>query len=196
MDSQNTKTALAPKRTIELIREEFSKLKTLNDPSSILRKADEDLTKLDGGSHSSDGKDAIFKALTLNEFDNGALLTMAVSDSYKTFGIDLMRKLQYEYSCTTPSEKATAELAALSYIRTLDVQRRLTNYLDIGTFTDIGVHYVAVLSKELDRANRHYLTAIQALRMLKQPPMLLNIRADTAVVGQNQIVQTNNDKPI
>lgn len=191
MDSQDIKPAIVPKKTPELIREEFSKLKTLNDPDSILKKADEDITKLDGGSHSSDGKDAIFKALTLSEFDNGALLSMAVSDSYKTFGIDLMRKLQAEYDCVTFSEKATAELVALSYIRTLDIQRRIKNYLDIGTFSDIGVHYVATLSKELDRANTHYISAVQTLRMLKQPPMQLTIRADTAVVGQNQMVQTN-----
>ena len=55
---------------------------------------------------------------------------------------------------------------------------------------------MAVMGKELDRANRHYLTAIQTLRMLKQPPMQLNIRANTAVVGQNQIVQANtNNEP-
>ena len=133
----------------------------------------------------------LVKAMSLDEFENGVLLANSLPELSRTLAIDLMRKIQKEYLCTTPSEKATAELAALSYVRTLDIQRRITNYLEIGTFTDLGVHYLDMLSKELDRANRHYLTAIQTLRTMKQPPLQFNIRADTAVVGQNQVVQTN-----
>jgi hypothetical protein len=52
-------------------------------------------------------------------------------------------------------------------------------------------HY-QTLGKELDRANRHYLTAIQTLRMMKQVPIQITVKAQTAIVGQNQVVQTNN----
>ena len=51
-------------------------------------------------------------------------------------------------------------------------------------------HY-QTLGKELDRANRHYLTAIQTLRLMKQAPLQITVKANTAIVGQNQMVQTN-----
>ena len=116
-----------------------------------------------------------------------------IPEQYKTFGVDMMRQLQKEYNCTTISEKATAELATISYIRTLGVQSRINSYLGKGELTEIGVKFLAVMSKELDRANRHYLTAIQALRLLKQPPMQIKVSADTAIIGQNQVVQANHD---
>jgi len=58
--------------------------------------------------------------------------------------------------------------------------------------TRYDVQYLAVLSKELDRAERHYLASLQALKMLKSPSFEVNIKTNTAVVGQNQIVQANN----
>jgi hypothetical protein len=174
---------------------DLGRLTHKDDPVQVIEKAKKEVA-LGNEQFTSSPDDVIFQALTLNEFDNGSLLCMATHQLYKTFGIDLMRKLQGEYGCLSASEKATAELASISFVRALDAQRRIKNYLDIGEFTAIGVQYMAVMGKELDRANRHYLTAIQTLRMLKQPPMQLNIRANTAVVGQNQIVQANtNNEP-
>ncbi len=63
----------------------------------------------------------------------------------------------------------------------------------MGTITDNGVRFLAIMSQELDRANRHYLTTIQALRTIKQPSLGVNIKAQTAILGQNQVVQANNN---
>jgi len=49
------------------------------------------------------------------------------------------------------------------------------------------------MSKEIDRAMRHYLTAIQVLNTMNQPKLQLTLKADTAVVGQNQIIQANHE---
>lgn len=196
MPKQHSQRSLSSQNTREneetgLVERKLSNLSHKDDPIQVIMAAEEILTSSNDNEFSSSFDNVLFKAMTLNEFTNGALLSMAVEGHCKTFAIDLMRKFQVEYGCSSPSEKATAELAAVSFVRTLDVQTRITKYLDIGTFTDIGVGYLAFLSKELDRANRHYLTAIQTLRMLRQPPMKLNIKANTAVVGQNQIIQAN-----
>jgi len=120
-----------------------------------------------------------------------------VEEQYRTFGVDLLRRLQQEYGCETISEQATAELATINYIRTLEIQNHINGYLSIGTVTETGVKFLAVMSKELDRANRHYLTAMQTLKMLKQPSFNVNVKANTAIVGQNQLIQENqNVKPI
>lgn len=183
-------------RDIEKIRNELANLKNGDDPIRVLKDAEEKLMSMGNGNQGILVDNPVFKAMTLREFENGTLLTTIVPSMFATIGIDLMRKIQKEYACVSESEKSIAELASASFVRALDAQGRIKRYLDGGELTGIGVQYLAVMSKELDRANRHYLSAIQTLRSLRQPPMQLNIRTNTAVIGQNQIVQTNeNNEP-
>jgi hypothetical protein len=50
--------------------------------------------------------------------------------------------------------------------------------------------YCAVMSKELDRANRHYLSALATLKQLKSPPFQIQVRTQNAFVAQNQQINT------
>lgn len=143
------------------------------------------------GEQSITPESSIFKALTLFEFNNGMLMGMVLSEQYKTLAVNMSRELQIEFDCKTVSEKATAELVAINYCRTLEIQRRINNYLQLGSITDMGVKFLDVLSKELDRANRHYLTAVQVLKTMKQPKLQLNIKTDMTILGKNQLIQTN-----
>lgn len=163
---------------------------TGSDPFVVLDKAKKELAEAKGET-SLTPDSLLFKYATLFEFENGMLMATSVSEQYRTFAIDLNRKFQQEFDCKTSSEKATAELAVISYIRTVEIQRKINNYLELGSNTGLGVQFLTALSKELDRANRHFLTAVQTLRMTRQPPMNVNIKTQTAVIGQNQIVQSN-----
>ncbi|HAU65465.1 TPA: hypothetical protein DCW32_02820 [Candidatus Woesebacteria bacterium] len=140
----------------------------------------------------------LYKAMTLFEFDKGILLLNSVPDLHITFALEFFKNLQKEYDCKTVSEKSMAEIVALNFVRILGIQRKINSYLDKGSVTDTGVGYLNVMSKELDRAERHYQTSLQMLRMLKTPPISVNIKTQTAIVGQNQVVQSNNqnDKPL
>ena len=162
------------------------------DPNIVLKEGEKEFNNSKGKQLVTTPKSNAFKVMTLFEFENGMLLTTVIPEQYKTFGIDLMRNIQKEYNCQTPSEKATAELVTSNYIRTLEIQRRINSYLDLGTITDTGVRFLAIMSQELDRANRHYLSSLEALKSMKQPQLGVNIRANTAVIGQNQVVQANN----
>lgn len=187
MDSK----AVTPVKTLEEIRKIFAGSTTANDPDVVLRNADKEIG--DGTKpFPTEPESNVFKAMSLHEFDNGMLLTTIVAEQYKTFGVNLLRDLKKEYNCRTASECSLAELAAVNYIRTLEIQHRIDRYLAMGTFTDMGVRYIAVLSKELDRANKHYLQTIQALKTMRQPQLQLSIRTQTAVIGQNQVVQNKN----
>lgn len=188
---KTTDKAIIPKKTSEEIRSFLSKCKIGNDPDLILQEVYKEFSDSKSDKLATNVMDNAFKAITLFEFENGALMTTVIQEGYKTFGVDMMRKVQEEYACETIIEKATAELATINYIRTLEVQRRITAYLDMNSLTDNGVKYLAIMSKELDRANRHYLTAVQVLRSLKQVPFQLTVKANTAVIGQNQLVQAN-----
>jgi hypothetical protein len=179
-------TKVAKVKDINEVRRDMAGITTGYDPNILLKKY-QDKANLQGLGEPADGTDDAFKLMTLNEFNNGALLTVSVAEYYKTFGIELMRSLKMEFDCKSTSEQATAELVAISFIRTLDIQRKINGYLGKGEITDMGVRYLAVMSKELDRANRHYLSALQTLRLMKQPPIQLNIRANNAaIVGQYQ----------
>lgn len=163
-----------------------------DDPNTILRQAQEELDSHKNRSQKITPESATYKALTIFEFNKGILMAAAIPERYRTFGIDFSRKLQKEYHCETPSEKATAELVAINFVRTLEILYRINCLLELGHVTDNLVKHFAVLSKELDRANRHYLNSLQTLKMIKQPMLEVNIKTQTAVVGQNQIVQSNN----
>lgn len=201
------------------VRELIKEYRSDDDPEVRLKEASANIDKiLDPRSPILADLD-IFKAVTINEFNNGLLMCESLQDIFKTFAIDMMRNLQQEYNCQTASEKATAELATMEYIRTLELnwrmkesltsQQRLASGHTCGGnktyFTSdssdkscqacnravIELKLYENLGKELDRANRHFLAAIQTLKMMKQPPLQINVKTNTAVIGQNQQVQTN-----
>lgn len=186
--------ALEKPKTSEEIKALLN-LRTAYDPKDTLRQAE--LAIRNGVDEDEDGQyelssewvsknDPVFRALTLSEFKNGSLMVNCVPDEYRTFVINMSCKIQEDYNCLLASEKSLAELAAINFVRTLEIQRKITNYLDMKSLTDNGVKYLAILSKELDRANRHFIAVIQTLRMLKQSPVSVNVKAQTAFVGQNQ----------
>ena len=182
-------------RSIDEAKEFIRKCAIGDDPVAIFEQAKRELddpTSSPKSGQELGTKSSLYKALTLFEFDKGILMASAIPERYRAFSIDFSRNLQKEYQCETPSEKATTELVAINFVRTLEIQYKITSYLSRDSVTDIGVRYLAVLSKELDKANRHYLSALQTLKMIKQPAFEVNIKTQTAVVGQNQIIQSNN----
>jgi hypothetical protein len=195
MSTDNTESkAVQPTRTIEEIKKHLSFLKTAYDPSVILEKAENQVNNPnEGDERSSSSTDPVFKAMTLSEFKNGILLVSILPEEYSTFAINMLNQLQEEYGCTTISEQATAELVTVNYVRTLDIENKIRKYLSMGTISDTGVKFLSIMSQELDRANRHYISSLEALKSLKQPNLGVNIKANTAVIGQNQIVQAKNN---
>ncbi len=216
--SPNDSKALEKPKTAEETKT-FLNLRTAYDPADTLKRAEMAITNPRGYEKKLDYEDEddgpdeegeldlfkewtskddpIFRAMTLSEFKNGGLMVECVPDQYRTFVIDMSHQLQKDYGCTLVSEKALAELVAINFTRTIEIQRKITNFIDMNSLTDNGVKYLAIMSKELDRANRHFIAAIQTLRMLKQPSMSVSIKTNTAIVGQNQVIQENqNVKPI
>jgi len=114
-----------------------------------------------------------------------------VRDEYKTFLAEMTRDIEREYNCTTASEKALAEAIASSYVRTIQYSRALTECTKEHTLShEINGHY-AMVSKELDRAHRHFTNALLTLVQLKSPKLELNIKAKNAFIAQNQQFNTS-----
>lgn len=176
--------------TKENIVEKLKRFRFAFDPSYVLEGVEKELEgkKED---FKAEPETNTFKALTLSEFENGMLMSTVVAEHYQTFALSFSRRLQLEFDCETEAEKSLCELTAVNYARTFEIQRKINNLFNQKGLTKLDVEYLAILSKELDRAQRHYFSSLQTLRSFKQPVFHLNLKADTAVVGQNQIVQTN-----
>ncbi|MEI6690824.1 MAG: hypothetical protein WCL07_03700 [bacterium] len=193
--------------------------KNQDDPDQIMKDVkSEMLNRSEFETFSMSG----FKAITLNEFENGVLMTESVPDEYRTLAITMSRKLQSDYDCKIMSEKALVEIAVVSYVRFLDLQKRMEESLNTQKIlsyshdtcwtdrnrpiddtrkntcqrTKHELTLLTILGKELDRANNHYFMALHMLQNLRQSPMQINIRTQTAVVGQNQVLQANNNAKI
>lgn len=185
-DNKITKT-----KSIEEIRKSLGESCTGFDSKYILRLADEEIKDLKEQKEFSLDSN-YYKAMTLFEFDKGILLLNAIPELHRVFAIEFSKNLQREYNCKTPSEKSLAEIVALNFVRVLGAQSKINSYLSKDSVTDMGIGYLNVMSKELDRAERHYLASLQALKTIKSHSFEVNIKTNTAVVGQNQIVQANN----
>ena len=105
-----------------------------------------------------------------------------------------MHRLQREYDCQTTSQKMQCEIAALGFVRMLDVQKRLQDVIEKPQKSQLTINYMDKLSKDLERAQRQYNSAIQSLQYSNRPPvkMTVNVKGPVGNIGQNQ--QFNNNE--
>lgn len=109
-----------------------------------------------------------------------------VNEEYRTFLIEMVNTIEKEYDCKTPSEKALAETVASSYVRVIQYSRELTKCTREKSLSHEKNGYYGLVSKEVDRANRHFTTALMTLKQLKSPTLEVNVKAKNAFIGQNQ----------
>ena len=178
--------AIVRKRTLD---EAIQQMHLTTHPFSVKKAAEKELEGVGELEKGLTPDTELFKALTMREFDEGMLVSLGFPEHNRTFCIDLSHKLQKEYEAKGSSERATAHLAAQSYTRIIELQRKINSYLEKGEITDMGVRYLGVLSKEMDRAQRHYYSAIQTLQAMKQPQINLTVKANQANFAQNMAVQ-------
>src|SRR3989344_3390742 len=83
-------------------------MRTASDPAAVRERALELIgDPEENKSYEGEGKIDIVRGMSLNEFENGVLMSTGISDLNTPFAIDLMRKIQKEYDCQSTSEKAT-----------------------------------------------------------------------------------------
>lgn len=102
--------------------------------------------------------------------------------------IEFAKKLTAEYDCKMPSERALVQVIVIAYAKILEFTERLSDNLnaDDPWISHEKNGLKSVLGKELDRANRRFITALAMLKQIKSPAIEINIKAKTAFVSQNQ----------
>ena len=55
--------------------------------------------------------------------------------------------------------------------------------------------YYSLISKELDRAHRQYITTLTLLQQIKQPSIKVNVKTKNAYIAENQQINASDLKP-
>lgn len=130
----------------------------------------------------------IAEFVKMHEFDKHLLLADSLPLSFGAMSIKMTKSIIEENHCNTDLEISLVEIIVNAFCRSLHFSRLLS--LALSTNPDRieqkFINYYAFLSKEIDKATRQYLSALLALQQLKTPPLKVNLKAHTAILGQNQ----------
>lgn len=122
------------------------------------------------------------KACTL---DTKCLLVNAVDEADESIALELAKELESEFKVKTSSEKILVHMAVQSFIRMNKCSRLLTVNTPSPHIWHEIAHHISVYSKEIDKAFRQNISALQTLRAIKQPPLKVNIKTNNAFVAEN-----------
>ena len=146
---------------------------------------------VDKGIDIGEDDSAIQKAMMLHGLETHAPIVHALDSPYWGFALKLVDQLVKEYDCKTASEKATAQMAAVSHAKALQYEKKLRDCLGIEWHSNEKNGYFAMISKEVDRSTRQYMSAITILRQMKAPTINISVKDNTAFVAKNQQVNVN-----
>lgn len=176
-------------------------LKTSADPEKLFEKMDNLFNKYEAADKKEKEKiaDEIsavgFKVMVATGIDTHVPLAESVHPDHHVMAIEVANKLIDEYQCKSASERALAQLAANSYSRFMTFSKRLTQATELEYLSSQKNGYYSMISKEVDRSQRRFISAIMSLKQIKSPTMNLHFKADTAFVAQNQQINTDNKTP-
>jgi hypothetical protein len=171
---QHVGTTMTPEADPSRVLKQFAKLATQHDGDT--KNIDSELTK------------AYALAVSVMSLNTHARLADTTTTKLAPLAITVAKQLIDEYGCETAAERTLAETVASAYVRTLRYAEALNDVYSQGSTTPTINRYIEVTGKELDRANRQYLTALAMLKNFHQPGVNVTFKANTAFVAQNQEV--------
>lgn len=119
-------------------------------------------------------------------------LIESFNPNYRGLVVELAEQIIKEYDCKIHSEKVLASLVANAYVRVIDNSRRFNDCAEAGQHIHDGrTRHLAMLSKQIDRANRQFLSALMALKQIKSPTIEMNIKTKNTFIAQNQQINAN-----
>lgn len=129
------------------------------------------------------------KELFTEEIYTHIALRYTVGNYYQEMVTRLCKQLIEEYNCKTPSDIGLAEIAASSYVKYLDYSELLQE-LSHKPFNNLGNSSFSALSKEVERSQRAFVSAILTLKQLKSPRLEVKIKTTNAFIANNQQVNS------
>jgi hypothetical protein len=126
--------------------------------------------------------------------ESGQALMESVEPKYRSFALQLKKDLEKEFDCKTASEKALVDQAVNSHIRKISYSKSMETRRDPEFLSHFKTNYLMFLSKEIDRAHRQFISAIETLTYRNQPSIRINVRSENSFMSQNQQFNINSDK--
>lgn len=178
--------SLTPPRTPSEIRERIIKsLRVDVDPELLLERAKK--KNILGENFDKENNQELMREIVATfSFDNDYSLAEVTPNKYHGLSIELRRKLIKDFDCSTHAEKILVDLIASAYIRVLNTNEKMTTAIGNKQTCKTLNDYLAILSKEIDRSNRHLITAFQTLTQLKRPPISVKVKTQNAFIAQAQ----------
>ena len=148
------------------------------------------------------GEDAIkrfidkFQEVTMIDgVANGKVVECSVNNWHQKHVIPLRKQLIFEHQAQTASELMIIDLAINAYFRSLQTSKIYSSLMQSkdGTvsFDQIKINMLKELGKQVETANKHFLSAITLLKEMKQPQINIKVSSKQAFVGQNQQFNKN-----
>lgn len=122
--------------------------------------------------------------------ESGHALLESVGDRYRSFALEMKKSLEQEFACEKPSERMLVDQVVNAHLRKLEYTRLMVKYREQEWLSQEKAAFLSFYSKEADRAHRQFISALETLKAIKQPPINVNVKAQNAFVAQNQ--QFNN----
>lgn len=135
------------------------------------------------------------EAVLINGVINGKVVEGSVNDWHQKHVIKLRNQIVAEYQANSPSEFMIVDLAINAYFRSLHTSRIyscLARDKD-GTvnYTQLKINMMKELGKQVEGANRQFISALTLLKEMKRPPINIKVQSKQAFVGQNQQFNKN-----
>lgn len=183
---------LANSQNAQLVRDFIQNHSPYYNPDILLDKLAQRIAKNGNKELSDDFMQDYRKAVMSMGLSTHLPIAETVREEYRTFLIEMVQSIETEYDCKTPSEKALAETIASSYVRVVQFSRELSLCTKEKNMSHEKNGYYSLMSKEVDRANRHFTNALLTLKQLKSPTLEVNVKAKNAFIGQNQQFNASN----
>jgi len=111
---------------------------------------------------------------------------------YAALVLSMTRQIEKDFDCNTAIEKAIVEAVTMAYIKMVDSSRIFSDWSSNGGNIELKdrIKYLEMMSRQMDRVCRQFMTGYALLKQMKQPSLKVTIKTKNAFVAQNQ--QINN----
>lgn len=126
---------------------------------------------------------------------NGKTIEGSVNNWHQKQVRKLRKQLITEHQANTASEFMLIDLAISAYFRGLHSARIYScmaqNNDKTITYNQLRINMMKELNKQIDNANRQYISVLTLLKEMKQPQINIKVQSKQAFVGQNQQFNKN-----
>lgn len=138
--------------------------------------------------------DKVLNFLNSKSLESKYHIVQILEKEFLPFALRFVDDLTKEYNAKTPSEISLVQMAVLAYCRYLKNSQRFKTFITQEYINSCKAQYCSIAERAMEKLYREYISILQTLRHMKQPPMTVSIKTNTAFVAQNQ--QNNANPPL